>query len=73
MLHAKFTSLPLYNCRTALQLKKALPEHLYAKYDERVAEASMVGIENLVKCPFCSYAGTAVSLTQPSKLASGPS
>jgi len=35
----------------------------------------MVGIENLVKCPFCSYAGTvllAVSATGQVGRASGP-
>ena len=36
---------------------KALPPSLLEKYEQRLAEASMVGLEGLVKCPFCPYAG----------------
>ena len=47
------------------QVAKALPANLFAKYEERLAEVSVVGIADLVKCPFCSYMGTFVQAWLP--------
>jgi hypothetical protein len=44
-------------CVAVPQVDRAIPSNLRSKYEERLAEASVAGLEGLVRCPFCVYAG----------------